>query len=349
MASDDVKKDEGREAAVKAAEEAAERAKKAAAAAHDADNAAADAGREAEYDADHASAKAVQEAATRAGDEAGKAHDAAKAAKAAADEAAKLAREADEADDDAAVREASGKAKEAADRAEAAAEQAKAACSVAAEAASEAGRAKIASDDERGYGEEHVGEESLPKERRPALYLAEFDTPDACMKAAERVRDAGYRDWDVHTPYPVHGMEHAMGLKGTQLGWVAMAAGMVGLATAVFMITFMNASEWEILGFRGYPLVVGGKPPGAFPSMVPIMFELSILLTGFGTLFGLFHFARLPRHHHPVFESERFAAASDDKFFISIETVDPKFDLDGTRELLESLAPTHLELVEEEA
>lgn len=348
MASDDVKKDEGREAATKAAE-AAERAKKAADAAHDADNAAADAGREGEYDADHSSAEAVQDAATRAGDEAGAAHDAAKEAREAAHEAERKAREADEADDDTTAVKAAEAAESAAERAESAAERAKAAWKAAVAAAEEADRAKIASDEERGYGEEHTTEDSLAKERRPALYLAEFDTPEACMHAAEKVRDAGYQSWDVHTPYPVHGMEHAMGLKSTKLGWVAMAAGMLGLVTAVFMIYFMNASEWDILGFRGYPLVVGGKPPGAFPSMVPIMFELSILLTGFGTLLGLFHVARLPRHHHPVFESERFAAASDDKFFISIETEDPKFDLEETRQMLESLAPTHLELVEEEA
>jgi hypothetical protein len=351
MASDDVKKDEGKGAAARAAD-AAERARKAAEAAHDADNIAADAGREAEYDADHSSAGAVQELAAKTVAEAAKVHDAAHDAKEASHQAERCAGEAEEAEEAGQAEEAekaAGEAEEAASRAEAAAEVAQAAQKAAVEAAREADRAKIASDDQRGYGEEHVTEDTLPKERRPALYLAEFESPGECMHAAERVRDAGYQNWDVHTPYPVHGMETAMGLKGTQLGWVSMAAGMIGLVTAVVMIYFMNASEWDVLGFRGYPLIVGGKPPGAFPSMVPIMFELSILLTGFATLLGLLHFARLPRHHHPVFESERFAAASDDKFFISVETADPKFDLDETRKLLESLSPTHIELVEEEA
>jgi hypothetical protein len=347
MASDDVKRDEHQKVAERAAE-AAERAERAAEAAHGADNAAADAAREADYDAGRSSATDVQAAAERAGDEAGKAHDAAMQAKAAAEEAKRLAQQADEADEADEAARAAGEAEKAAARAEEAARVAEDARTATAQAAREADEAKLRSDDERGYGEEHVSARDLAGERRPALYLAEFDTPGDCMHAAERVRDAGYKSWDVHTPYPVHGMEKAMGLGETQLGWVSMAAGMIGLGTAVLMIYFMNASEWEVLGFRGYPLVVGGKPPGAFPSMVPIMFELAILLTGFGTLFGLFHFARLPRHHHPVFESERFAAASDDKFFISVEAEDPKFDVEGTRSFLEALSPTHIELVEED-
>ena len=139
-----------------------------------------------------------------------------------------------------------------------------------------------------------------------------------------------------------------MGLKPTKIGFISFIFGMLGVATAVVMIQYMN--NWEInfldLGW-GYPIVVGGKPPGAFPSMVPIMFELGILLTGFATLFGLFGIIKLPRHNHPIFESDRFEAATDDKFFISIEAGDKKFDLSATKELLDSTGATHVELVEE--
>jgi len=158
--------------------------------------------------------------------------------------------------------------------------------------------------------------------------------------AAATIRDAGYEKWDCHTPYPVHGLDKAMGLPETKIGFISFVCGMVGLASAVLMIQFMN--NWD------YPIIIGGKPPGAFPSMVPIMFELTVLLTGFGTLFGLFHLCRLPRHHHPIFESDRFEASTDDRFFISIEVEDPKFDLKKTRALLENTHPSHLELVEEE-
>jgi hypothetical protein len=185
--------------------------------------------------------------------------------------------------------------------------------------------------------------------KKPALYLAEYDTPNALASAAMRVRDAGYQSWDCHTPYPMHGMDEAMGLRPTRIGVISFAFGMIGVATAVAMMQYTNALSFDLLNIgAGYPLVVGGKPPGAFPSMVPIMFELGILLCGFATLFGLLGIIRLPRHNHPIFESDRFEAATDDKFFISIEADDGKFDLERTRMLLESTNPTHLELIEEE-
>ena len=185
--------------------------------------------------------------------------------------------------------------------------------------------------------------------KKPALYLAEYDTPNALASAAMRVRDAGYKSWDCHTPYPMHGMDEAMGLQPTRIGVISFIFGMIGVATAVVMMQYTNAFSFDLLNIgAGYPLIVGGKPPGAFPSMVPIMFELGILLCGFATLFGLLGIIKLPRHNHPIFESDRFEGATDDKFFISIEADDGKCDLDRTKALLESTNPTHLELIEEE-
>lgn len=176
--------------------------------------------------------------------------------------------------------------------------------------------------------------------KRPVLYLAEFDTPDGITHAAEKVRDAGYEKWDVHTPYPLHGMDKAMGLSDSPLGWIVLLCGLTGVTAAVVMIQWMNGFD--------YPLVIGGKPPNAIPSMVPIMFELTVLLSAFGAVFGMFGLNELPKHNHPVFYSERFDAFSNDKFFISIEVEDRKFDTKKTKELLESAHPTYIELVEEE-
>ena len=173
----------------------------------------------------------------------------------------------------------------------------------------------------------------------PSLLLAEFESPDTCMRAAEAVRDAGYEHWDVYTPYPVHGMDDAMGLKPTRLGWISFACGLTGVLGAVLMIQWMNAVD--------YPLIVGGKPGDAYPSMIPIMFECMVLLTGFGTFFGMLALNRLPRHHHPVFESKRFELCSDDRFFIAIETRDANFDQDETPALLESSNAVYLEWVRE--
>jgi len=176
--------------------------------------------------------------------------------------------------------------------------------------------------------------------KRPVLYLAEFESPDATIHAAERVRDAGFQKWDVHTPYPVHGMDAAMGLADSRLGWIVLACGLTGLSLAVLMIQWMNGVD--------YPLVIGGKPPDAYASMVPIMFELTVLISSFGAVFGMFGLNEIPRHHHPIFYSDRFESFSNDKFFVSIEAEDRQFDVSKTRTFLESLHPSYVELVEEE-
>jgi len=188
----------------------------------------------------------------------------------------------------------------------------------------------------RGSG----GGEGREPERRPALLLAEFDSTKDVLHGAERVRDAGYRHWDVHTPFPIHGMDDAMGLGQSHLGWICLLAGITGCAGAFLMMHWMNGID--------YPIIVGGKPPESIVSMVPILFECTVLLTGMAAVIGMLGLNKLPRHHHPIFYSERFERCSDDKFFISIESADPKFDLEETRELLESLHPSHVELVEEE-
>lgn len=180
---------------------------------------------------------------------------------------------------------------------------------------------------------------SSEPERVPALYLAEFDTAGAVLEAAKRVRDAGFQHWDVHTPFPVHGMDSAMGLGQSRLGWISFLIGASGTIGGFAMMYWMNGVD--------YPLNVGGKPPDFLPSMIPILFECTVLLCGIGTVFGMLGLNKLPRHHHPIFYSERFERCSDDKFFISIEAQDPKFDLKKTRRLLESLHPTSVELIEE--
>jgi hypothetical protein len=179
--------------------------------------------------------------------------------------------------------------------------------------------------------------------RAPSVVLAEFDSAHDVLHAAEKVRDAGYARWDAHTPFPVHGMDRAMGLKDSKVGWIVIAFALTGLTGAFTMMHWMNGVD--------YPLIVGDKPggaPGALPSMVPIMFELTVLLSAFGAVLGMLHLNRLPRHHHPLFESERFRMASDDKFFISIEADDPKFDVDDTRALLEGLHANHVEVIGED-
>lgn len=177
-------------------------------------------------------------------------------------------------------------------------------------------------------------------ERKVALLLAEFSRSADVLHAAEKIREAGYTRWDTHTPFPIHGMDEAMGLRDSRLGWIVIACALTGLFGAFTMMYWMGAD---------YPLNIGGKPSDAIPPMMPIMFELTILLSAFGAVFGMLYLNRLPRHHHPIFESDRFRAASDDRFFLSLEAADPRFDLEASRSLLERLHATFVEVVEEPA
>lgn len=169
--------------------------------------------------------------------------------------------------------------------------------------------------------------------------LAEYTTVDDLVRAAERVRDAGYQKWDCHSPFPVHGLDRAMGIKYTKLPIFILCCGLTGLATAVVLQWWMNAVD--------YPYLISGKPIYSFPANVPIIFELTVLFTAFGTLFGLLGFNKLPQWRHATFLSERFRRATQDRFFISVESNDPKFDREKTRTLLAGTNPSAIEELED--
>lgn len=169
--------------------------------------------------------------------------------------------------------------------------------------------------------------------------LAEFDTPADTLLAAEKIRDGGFKRWDVYTPYPVHGLDAAMGLGNSKVGWFTFCLGVTGLTCGFLMIWYMNAYN--------YPIMVGGKPLFSPLSSFPVCYEMTILFGAFGSLFGMLFLNRLPRLSHPLFNNERFKRVTDDKFYICIEASDPKFNDDQTRKLLESLGSRHIEEVKE--
>jgi hypothetical protein len=167
--------------------------------------------------------------------------------------------------------------------------------------------------------------------------LAEFDTPAELMHAAEAVRDRGFRRWDVYTPFPVHGMDEAMGLRNSKVGWFTFLGGATGLTCGMLMIWWMNAYD--------YAIVVGGKPLFSPIFAFPVAYECTILLGAFGSLFGMLILNRLPRLYHPLFASPRFRKVTHDKFFIAIEAADPNYEADATRRLLEEAGAKHIEEV----
>lgn len=168
--------------------------------------------------------------------------------------------------------------------------------------------------------------------------MAEFATPADLVHAAEKVRDAGYTRWDVYSPFPVHGMDEAMGNGLTRLPLVVGAIGLSGAGLGYLMQWWMTAVD--------YPLLVQGKPFSAWEPWTPITFECGILLTAFACLIAMLAFNRLPMWHHPLLRKERFLRVSDDRYVICIEAADPRFDPEQTRALLEKAGGKHLDLVE---
>lgn len=172
--------------------------------------------------------------------------------------------------------------------------------------------------------------------------LAEFSNPHTLTEGAKKVRDAGYRKWDTHAPFPVHEMEESMGIVGKAIApmmFVIGCAAIVGAGGGYLMQYLINVD---------YEIIVQGKPTyEAWEPFIPVTFELGILFTAFGSLLSMLAFNGLPRHHHPLFNSDNFLRATDDAFFISIEAEDDKFDPDLTRSLLRDAGATHIELVTE--
>jgi hypothetical protein len=163
---------------------------------------------------------------------------------------------------------------------------------------------------------------------------AEFSSAAALLEAAKKIYAHGFKKWDVYSPFPIHGMDHAMGFKRSRVSLFSLIGGFTGLTTGFVLIYYTSALN--------YPLIVQGKPYFALEPSLPIFFELTILLTAFGTILGLLLLTLLPRLHHPVFNWDRFQRATDDGFFLVLEVTDPKFDPTASRQLLQGMGGTHI-------
>ncbi|HTV42492.1 MAG TPA: DUF3341 domain-containing protein [Candidatus Sulfotelmatobacter sp.] len=168
---------------------------------------------------------------------------------------------------------------------------------------------------------------------------AEFDSAAAVLSAAEKVRDAGYKRWDVFSPFPIHGLDKVMGLGNSKVGWFSFLFGGGAFIGTMLMIWYMNDFD--------YPINIGGKPMFSPPMSVVPSYILLVLMAGLGTFIGMVALNELPRHHHPLFAKKRFELVSRDKFFLVIGSNDPKFSETETRKLLEDLGGGHIEIVED--
>jgi len=167
--------------------------------------------------------------------------------------------------------------------------------------------------------------------------LAEFGSPAELLDAARKVREAGYVNFDCHSPFPIHGMDAAMGLKRSPVGYIAGVCGLLGGAFAMWLQWWTSTID--------YPLIISGKPLFSYQAYIIVTFGMTILGAAFGAVFGMLFLNKLPKLFHGIFYSDNFKRFSDDAFFISVETEDPKFRDDQVSSFLESIGGRNIEVV----
>jgi hypothetical protein len=181
------------------------------------------------------------------------------------------------------------------------------------------------------------------KTQPPPIYglMAEFTTADSVVAAAERAYEAGFRRMDAYSPYPVEGLAEAIGFTRNRLPLIVLIGGLVGGLGAYSMMWFSSVIH--------YPINVGGRPLHSWPAFIPITFELTVLGAAVSAVLGMLGLNGLPMPHHPVFNVPGFALASRNRFFLCIQSDDPKFDPATTRQFLEELGPKLVSVVETSA
>jgi hypothetical protein len=179
-------------------------------------------------------------------------------------------------------------------------------------------------------------------ERRSQLFgvMGEFSTPEDLLAATKKAREAGYKHVEAYTPFPVEGLSEAVGFKWTAVPLLTLMGGLGGGLTGFGLQYWVAAIT--------YPLNIGGRPLNSWPAFIPVTFELTVLGASIFAVFGMLALNKLPQPYHPVFNVERFAQASTDKFFLCIEARDPKFDLAETSRFLQSLHAEHVNEVKDE-
>lgn len=171
-------------------------------------------------------------------------------------------------------------------------------------------------------------------ERKPIATVAEFYDVNAAIAAAKAINARGYTKFDCYTPYPVHGLDRAMGVRCTILPYISFTGGVTGLTSALLLQWWTGAID--------YKLNIGGKPFFALQFSIPVDFELTVLICAFFTLFGLLHLCRLPTWWHPLQEDASFRRATDDTFVIAIFADDSRYTVAETENLLRSLGGSNV-------
>ncbi len=169
--------------------------------------------------------------------------------------------------------------------------------------------------------------------------MAEFGSTTALVEAARKVRDAGYTKTDAFSPFPIHEIDEALGIKRSILPWIVFGGGVSGLLAGIGLQWFVHVFD--------YPIIVGGRPFFSLPAFIPAAYELTILLAAFGAVFGMIALNQLPQPYHPVFNVPNFSLATSEKFFLLIQSEDEKFSYEDTKRFMSGLNPQEVHDVEE--
>jgi hypothetical protein len=167
----------------------------------------------------------------------------------------------------------------------------------------------------------------MRSDREIVGFVGLYDDPDTLIGAAEKVRDAGYTSWDCHTPYPVHGLDDAMGLKPSPMPYITLIAGGIGASLAMLMEWWMSAVD--------YPVRIGGKPLFSWPAFVPITFELFVLFAALATMGGMIVLMKLGSWASPLHDNGLMHAVLSSRFGIVLNADDGKYTENGARDLLD--------------
>ncbi|MEM6256968.1 MAG: DUF3341 domain-containing protein [Planctomycetota bacterium] len=190
-----------------------------------------------------------------------------------------------------------------------------------------------------GHGHAATAEASA----EPKLYglIGEFDNVDDIINAANSVREAGYKKIDAHSPFPVHGIDDALGIKPTILPWIVLSMGLTGMTTGLILTTY-TMGVWSEPGivpvnFEPYDYLISGKPFNSLAGFIPVIFELTIMFSAYTAVFAMFLLNKLPLLNNPLLKSRRFRRATDDRFFIAIEAKDAQFDAQQSADFVKNL------------
>jgi hypothetical protein len=169
--------------------------------------------------------------------------------------------------------------------------------------------------------------------------VAEFDTPEQVLAAAKRIREAGYKQLEAYSPFPIHGLSDTVGFKDEKVPWIVFLGGLVGGSCGYLLQYYTSVID--------YPMNVGGKPLNSIPMFFPVTYECTILFAAFGAFLGMLALNKLPQPYHAAFNTPNFERASQDKFFLAVEAHDEQFDEVETKRFMEGLDANNVSLVKE--